>query len=118
MAEQFRIDLWWRPTKKNDSYALSICSLHEEFVHRQGTQGGGRGGQNTRARTLAVHEAFMSLSGLWYKKEVGRTTKRMVFASILYGTALSGLEAAGGKLDEVKRIETGGLSGSKVNVWQ
>ena len=39
MAEQFRIDLWWGPTKKNDSYALSAHRM--KFIHRQGTQGGG-----------------------------------------------------------------------------
>ena len=42
MAEQFRIDLWWGPTKKNDSYALSAHRMN--FIHIQRKQGeGGRG---------------------------------------------------------------------------
>ena len=60
---------------------------------------------NTRRRFFAIDEAYKSLSGLWGLRGLPNRTRRMVFQSIVYGTALSGLEAEPMAETEIIKIE-------------
>ena len=58
-----------------------------------------------RQRMLAISEAYASLYGLWRNVRVSFGRKRMAFQSIVYGTALSGLEPMSLNDNEIKRLD-------------
>ena len=58
-----------------------------------------------RQRMLAIGEAYASLYGLWKNVRVSFGRNRMAFQSIVYGTALSGLEPMSLNEGEIRRLD-------------
>ena len=65
------------------------------------------GGSNVaeiNARVKAINSSWSSLGTFWFS-EAGYPSKRLMFASVVYGTTLSGMESYALKPGELKRLD-------------